>query len=353
MKTAPTNKKVRELISMVKEGKLIPRPEFQRRLVWTREDKNYFLDSVLRGFPFPEIYFADGDVDLETGEGTQLLVDGLQRVSTLTQYFNGDSDLKLTKVPAYKDLSEDEKRAFLQYDVAVRDLGSISKSTVIEVFKRINATKYALEDIEVNNALYAGALKKFAAKIAEHNFFKDKKTFNAADYKRMGDLRFALLLIGTLIQGYSNRDDSFESILERYNDDFPLQDEVEAGLEAVFSFTEECGFPPESRVWRKADLFTFLIELDRCFSVQHMKLQPAHVVDSVSRFFAEIESGNLDQRSLIGVYYKAAIQASNDKVNRLRRGIIMNGILLNKNERIIKEELLDMGLLGSAAQSDE
>ena len=89
---------------MVKEGKLIPRPEFQRRLVWTRDDKNHFLDSILRGYPFPEIYFADGDVDLETGEGTQLLVDGLQRVSTITQYFSGDPELKLTRVPAYKDI---------------------------------------------------------------------------------------------------------------------------------------------------------------------------------------------------------------------------------------------------------
>ena len=35
MKTAASNKKVRELIGLVREGKLIPRAEFQRRLVWT------------------------------------------------------------------------------------------------------------------------------------------------------------------------------------------------------------------------------------------------------------------------------------------------------------------------------
>jgi hypothetical protein len=47
MKTAPTNKKVREIISMVKESKLVPRPEFQRRLVWTHKDKDHFLDTIL------------------------------------------------------------------------------------------------------------------------------------------------------------------------------------------------------------------------------------------------------------------------------------------------------------------
>src|SRR5665213_2255955 len=127
MKTAPTNKKVREFINMVKEGKIIPRPEFQRRLVWTRVDKNYFLESILKGYPFPEVYLADGDVDLETGQGTQLLVDGLQRVNTMIQYFGGDPELKLTTVPNYRDLEPDAKQAFLQYDVAVRDLGSMTK----------------------------------------------------------------------------------------------------------------------------------------------------------------------------------------------------------------------------------
>lgn len=117
MKTAPNNKKVREIITLVKEGKIVPRPEFQRRLVWSREDKNHFIDTLLRGYPFPEIYLADGEVDLDTGEGTQLLVDGLQRVNTIVQYFSADPDLKLTSVPNYNDLDKDQKQNFLQYDM--------------------------------------------------------------------------------------------------------------------------------------------------------------------------------------------------------------------------------------------
>jgi uncharacterized protein with ParB-like and HNH nuclease domain len=62
---------------MVREGKLIPRPEFQRRLVWKIQDKNHFLDSVIKGFPFPGVYLADGDDNLTTGE-PQLLVDGFK-----------------------------------------------------------------------------------------------------------------------------------------------------------------------------------------------------------------------------------------------------------------------------------
>ena len=345
MKTAPTNKKIRELITMVSEGKLIPRPEFQRRLVWTRDDKNHFLDSNLRKYPFPEIYFADGEVDLETGQGTQLLVDGLQRVSTIIQYFNGDPELRLTTVPPYRDLSELEKRDFLQYDVSVRDLGAISKEETIEVFKRINATKYSLEDIEINNAVYAGALKRFASTIAENDFFKNNKVFSATDYKRMGDLRFALLLVTTMLVGYFNRDDQFEQVLARYNDDYPDADAHRRRFDSVFEFIDECGFADKSRIWRKADLYTIIVELDRALNVDRIGLQPSIVLERVELFFKEIDQGDLDQRSLSGIYYKAALQASNDKVNRIRRGTIVAGILRGTPADEIQRDLHEMGLV--------
>lgn len=344
MKTSPTNKKVRELISMVKESKLLPRPEFQRRLVWSRDDKNHFLDSVLRGYPFPEIYFADGDVNLETGAGSQLLVDGLQRVNTLIQYFDGHEDLKLTSVPAYRGLNEDEKKAFLQYDVAVRDLGAISKDEIIEVFKRLNATKYSLLDIEINNAVYAGALKGFCDDIANHEFFRTHNVFNALDYKRMGDLRYGLGIVGTMISGYFNRDDAFEEILDRYNDEFPLHAEISERLQLTFDFVEECGFDAKSRAWKKADLFTLLIEVDQCLHIQKVNLQPSIVLDTLTAFYNTVETSAVNQASVGSIYYKAALQATNDKINRVRRGVIIGSLLLGKDEPNILETLWAEGL---------
>lgn len=332
MRTAPTNKKIRELINLVKEGKIIPRPEFQRRLVWTRQDKNHFLDSILRGFPFPEIYLADGDVDLQTGAGTQLLVDGLQRVSTMIQYFSGDPDLKLTTVPSYKDLSDPEKQAFLLYDVAVRDLGQVSRDQVVEVFRRINATKYSLSDIEINNAVYVGALKTFCESLSQEAFFIDNRVFSSLDFKRMGDLRYALGIVVTLLGGYTNRDDAFEEYLDRYNDDFPLAPDISARLASVFAFISECGFSPTSRIWRKADLFTAIVELDSLVNDLQAPLQPSEVVDRVETFFAEIDQSTVNASSLPGIYYKAAVQASNDRGNRMRRGVILSGIMLGADE---------------------
>lgn len=123
MKTTATNRKVRELLTQLREGKLVPRPEFQRRLVWSNKDKSEFLDTVLNSYPFPEIYVAAGEVDVDSGEAKEMLVDGQQRITTLFQYFTGAPDLKLSKaVKPYVELEKPQKEAFLQYDVVVRDM---------------------------------------------------------------------------------------------------------------------------------------------------------------------------------------------------------------------------------------
>jgi hypothetical protein len=349
MKTAPTNKKVREIINMVREGKLVPRPQFQRRLVWKYQDKNHFLDSVIRGYPFPEIYLADGDVDLETGAGTQLLVDGLQRVSTLVQYFNGDSDLKLTSILPYRDLQDDQKTSFLQYDVAVRDLGSVTTNEIVEVFKRINSTSYSLSDIEISNAVYRGELKDFADKLSTNDFFGVNNVFNHKDYRRMGDLRFALLLVVTIMGGYSNRDDVFENFLDRYNDEFMIKNDIGVHFQAVFDFITECSFILRSRVWRKADLFTLIIEVFNALIVDHIDLQPSEVVNKMTNFFNAIDENFIDGYGLPAIYYKAALQASNDRLNRVRRGHIVAGLLRGVPDPDILDSLRREGLVDSAS----
>src|SRR5262245_50107997 len=162
MKTTATNRKIRELLTALRANKLIPRPEFQRRLVWSNKDKPGFLDTVLNQYPFPEIYVATGEVDVETGEGTEMLVDGQQRVTTLNQYFTASPDLVLRRdIKPYADLTKEQKEAFLQYDVVVRDLGAVPLDTIKNVFQRINATRYALNAMEIQNARYEGAFKAF------------------------------------------------------------------------------------------------------------------------------------------------------------------------------------------------
>jgi hypothetical protein len=48
---------------------------------------------------------------------------------------------------------------------------------------------------------------------------------------------------------------------------------------------------------------------------------------------------------LPGIYYKAALQATNDRVNRVRRGEIIGGLLEGKSYEEILKTLADLKLV--------
>ena len=51
MKASASNRRLRTLLTGIRNKTLIPNPEFQRRLVWTSKDKRNFLETVLGGYP--------------------------------------------------------------------------------------------------------------------------------------------------------------------------------------------------------------------------------------------------------------------------------------------------------------
>ena len=117
----------------IKREDLILQPEFQRKLVWNDKHKEAFIDTILNGFLFP-------------------VVDGQQRLSTIIDYIETSSFCK--KVCKYADLTAEEKKQFLNYNVVIRDLADANEATIKEIFRRINKTKYSLTAVEIHNAIY-------------------------------------------------------------------------------------------------------------------------------------------------------------------------------------------------------
>jgi uncharacterized protein with ParB-like and HNH nuclease domain len=332
MRTTATNRKVRLLLTALRDKKLDPSPEFQRRLVWTNKDKVEFLRTVLDGYPFPEIYVAAGDVDLESGEGQEMLVDGQQRVTTLYHYFVGSDDLRLgPDMTPYKELPEEDKEAFLQYDVVVRDLGKLPMQEIKEIFQRINATAYSLNAMEIHNARFDGAFKKFGEKVAQLGFFEANRVFSAAEVRRMNDTRFALSFIITLMSTYFNRDEELEPYLRQYNDEFRQSEEVFREIKDVLKFIDKCELEPKSRVWKKADLFTLIVETHRLIFKEEADLDAKKASEALKEFYEAVDSLDTSDESdtSTAVYARAALQATNDRGNRIKRGSEINKILRN------------------------
>ena len=331
MKTSGTNRRLRLLLSAIKDGSLIPRPDFQRRLVWTNKHKEEFIHTVLQQYPFPEIYIAAGDVDTETGKGTELLVDGQQRLTTLLQYFSGSSDLRLGTLCPYNALSQDDKIQFLEYEVVVRDLGKKSVEDIKEVFKRINSTKYSLNAMEIHNARFDGALKQFAEKISKHSFFAKHRVFKTNDVRRMGDLVFVLTVIISLLTTYFNREDLIEEFLAKYNDVFTYSERVWEELLGVFRVIDCIGLDPSCRAWKKADLLNLIVEIHR-FIVKERNCPDAEFSHRILRFYQSVDEYRASRKGGADIYnyYDAVIQAANDRSNRIVRGDVIKKVLLGE-----------------------
>lgn len=335
MKNSPETKRIRQILAGIQSGEIKPRPDFQRNLVWSNKDKLAFLDTVLKGYPFPEIYMATGEVNLETAEGTELLVDGQQRVTTLHQYFVNSPALKLdAAVKPYKDLSVPEKEAFLNYEVAVRHLGIIETPEIIEVFRRINSTSYSLNAMEVDNARYNGPLKKCAEWMAKRDFFANHGTFSLREVRRMRDVVYTVTVIISMLSTYFHRDDAISEFLERYNDEFPEDGAIKDRFAQVTAFIEDCRFPASSRAWKKTDLLVLIVELDRLLNKEHVNLDPDKVGVAVEDFYhrvdAEIAATSGDDA--LQTYFKTTVQATNDRSARVNRGKVLRALILSTQE---------------------
>jgi len=326
MKTSATNRRLRVLLTSISNETLLPQPDFQRRLVWSNKDKVAFVKTVLEGYPFPEVYIAAGRVDPTTGEGTELLVDGQQRLTTLHQYFKDSTDLRLPpEVKRYAELEEYEQIQFLEYEVVVRDLGQKPIEEVKEIFQRINATNYGLNAMEIANARYGGEFKEFGEELSQHSFFDDRKIFTATDIKRMNDVRYCLILAATLMGTYFNRDADLVDYLEKYNETFPERDKLALEVDETLEVIGRLNFSRDSRAFKKADFFTLFVELHR---IQFIETKPIDLVEtgrSIRALYDRVESaslGGVSEEDDAMQYYKAALQASNDRRNRMTRGKI-------------------------------
>jgi Protein of unknown function DUF262 len=332
MQTSATNKRLRQLLVGIRDKTLVPNPHFQRRLVWSNVHKVAFLRTVLEGLPFPEIFISAGEVNPDTGDGTELIVDGQQRITTLYQYFVGSGDLQLkgANLQPYFDLDPVEKVAFLEYEVVVRDLGPISEEETRDIFHRINSTNYSLNAMEVNNSRFDGRLKRFAEEIAENSFFQEHKVFTGLDGRRMNDIRFALTLIITMMSGYFNRDDEHEGYLEHYNDDLPDEGNLRGRIANVIDFLERGNFASKSRVWQKADLLAVLVELDRLINIEHAAVDPGVVRDCLEEFYGDVEEVPRVESPVSDAaeYYRRVRSGINDRVSRINRGEAIRGRLV-------------------------
>lgn len=201
------------LLKRIREEEIELDSSFQRKAgLWNNRQKSQLIESIFLRIPLPAFYFDASDED------RWLVIDGLQRVTTLKEFIV-DKSLKLQEMEFFPELNgcdyEKLPRAFQRrIDETVINVYLVNPSTPINVkyniFKRINTGGLTLEPQEIRNALFQGNSTKFLQDCALMPCFISA-TGGSIKSERMLDREFVLRYVSfcylNLNQYFGNIDD--------------------------------------------------------------------------------------------------------------------------------------------------
>ncbi len=211
-----------EYLRQLGKGRIIINPDYQRHFVWKPVQQSKFIESVILNFPLPPIYLN------QNKENKYIVIDGLQRTTTLNEFFEDKFALKgLEALPNYNgkkfsDLSEALQSKLENKKLTIFSLKPSTPMVVIyDLFNRINTGGTQLNRQEVRNCIFIGESTKLLLELSSTIEFK-----NAIDWgispKRMKDrevvLRYLAFRWGDFQNNYDGDLSNFlETVMGKIN----------------------------------------------------------------------------------------------------------------------------------------
>jgi hypothetical protein len=173
-------KSIQSLYSWYADHKLWVNRRYQRKLVWTLEEKQKLVESVLSGYPIPAILLAERD------GGDYEVIDGLQRLHTFMSFIETafpTNDQRIFDVAQFptahtrsvegafsisdefdQQLAAREVGTYLDYSMAISVMRGATDAEIDDVFSRINTYGHRLSDQERRQA---GVQNSFSTLVRE------------------------------------------------------------------------------------------------------------------------------------------------------------------------------------------
>lgn len=185
-----------------KAGKYEYSAVYQREKVWSEEKKSFLIDSILKNYPIPPVFFRM-KIDPDTGVTRYDVIDGKQRLTTIKEFIEGsinlpddfgddkigNSDLNGAN---FKDLDKYEKykKQFWRYRIPIIFIETEDTELIKNVFDRLNRNGEPLVPQELRHAMYGESkLYSIINEIAQDNSWK--YIFNKVlEIDRMEDKEF-------------------------------------------------------------------------------------------------------------------------------------------------------------------
>lgn len=324
IKPSVTNPTIADIYEKIDSGRLVLAPDFQRKFVWTHEHQEAFLDTIINGFPFPEVYVCQGETDLKKLRTSQKVIDGQQRLTTIKNYIEDDFKKDLKSVPRFSNLSDEQREDFLSYQIVIRDIGKVDEAVVREIFRRINLTKFKLDDIEIHNAIYDGKFIQTAKELANEISLEEFGVFYDSEFTRMADVHFFLLVMSTIARGgYFPRDNEVEKCIAEFNEEFPDAHSIKSQVLKSISFIQSIGLELDSIWFRKSCFFTLIVELSK---IQKL---PDNILEKLNEFSEKVLSSKDKKNEDHGLFYHYMYSGTNDRKARVIRSELFHKYILS------------------------
>lgn len=171
---------ISEIYRWYTEHALIVNRRYQRKLVWTLDEKQQFINTILHGYPVPLFLLVSSGREKLGTIGDKEIIDGLQRLEAIISFILNKYSVKIDGIDYYFNLSvypgnellikKDELHqqkpvmpaemchAFLLYQLPVSIIDA-DEAAVDDVFKRINSTCRKLSSQDLRQA---GVTSKFS-----------------------------------------------------------------------------------------------------------------------------------------------------------------------------------------------
>ncbi len=144
---------------------------------WTRDDEQYFIDSLLKKIKVPKIY-------LHKKRNKFYIVDGQQRIETIRFFVDGRKENGKTKHlrlnstitgrkkddMGFENLKRPEQERFLNYGITASIIKEGNDDQIRELFRRLQRGKPLTEGERLN--AMKGNIVKLMRNLTEHEFFK-------------------------------------------------------------------------------------------------------------------------------------------------------------------------------------
>lgn len=167
-----------DIYRMYSSNQIDINPDFQRGVVWKNRAQTLFVDSVLKQLPIPSIC-----VSLDGKSQKRLVIDGLQRITTMIKFLAPDSKWVLSKIDdvdkrirgkKVSELREIEPDLFELFENFVIPITVIRcdylrrdhMQYLFQIFNRLNSGGSKLYNQEIRNCIYQGPFNTLIKNLA-------------------------------------------------------------------------------------------------------------------------------------------------------------------------------------------